>query len=103
MPLVEQEVRSLPNNLSSHPVLTPLPNNLSSHPVLIPLPNNLSSHLVLSGDRLAQSLVLFVVLYFCSIFAVGLSDLLPFTALDYSFGAFKLLLEFIHSIFPKES
>jgi hypothetical protein len=57
---------------------------------------------VLSGDGLAQSLVLFVVLYFCSIFAVGLSDL-RFTALDYSFGAFKLLLEFIHSIFPKES
>jgi hypothetical protein len=102
MPLVEQEVRSLPNNLSSHPVLTPLPNNLSSHPVLIPLPNNLSSHPVLSGDGLAQSLVLLVVLYFCSIFAVGLSDL-RFTALDYSFGAFKLLLEFIHSIFPKES
>ena len=73
---------------------------------LCTFPNNLSSHPVLSGLRLAQSLLLCVLfmLYLCSIIAIVLSDLLGFTDFNCSFDTFQLLLEIIHSNPPsKES
>jgi hypothetical protein len=72
MPLVEQELLTLPKNMSSHPVL--------------------------SGVRVTRSLVLCVCfvdrcLSFCTFFlAIVLSVLLRYTDSDYPFGILKLFL-----------
>ena len=73
VPIVEQELPTLPENLSSPPVF--------------------------SGVRVAQSLVFcvvlcgwFFVLLFCFSVAIVCSVLVPFTATDYPFGMFALVL-----------